>query len=178
MNAAPRGAEGAGAADVAAALARASAVLDGVADPEIPVISVVELGIVRSLECEADGTLAVGVSPTYSGCPATAVIKADIRAALERAGFARVRIDDVLAPPWSSEWISEAGRRKLEEYGIAPPPRPVANARALRGAAAEPHCPRCGSADTELLSEFGSTPCKALHRCRACLEPFDCFKCI
>ena len=175
MNAAPHGA---GNAAAAAALAHASAVLAGVADPEIPVISVVELGIVRSLASEADGTLAVGVSPTYSGCPATAVIKADIRAALVRAGFDRVRIDDVLAPPWSSEWISEAGRRKLEEYGIAPPPRPVASTRALRGATAEPHCPRCGSADTELLSEFGSTPCKALHRCRACLEPFDCYKCI
>ena len=166
------------ATDAAALLARANAALAAVADPEIPVISVLELGSVRSIDPDADGTLAVGVSPTYSGCPATAVIKADIRAALERAGFARVRIVDVLSPPWSSEWISEAGRRKLEEYGIAPPPRPVASLRALRGAEPAPHCPRCGSQETELLSEFGSTPCKALHRCRACLEPFDCFKCI
>ena len=164
--------------DTALLEARAAAVLAAVADPEIPVISVIDLGIVRSIEVEPDGTLAVGVSPTYSGCPATAVIKADIRAALERAGFARVRVVDVLSPPWSSEWISEEGRRKLEEYGIAPPPLPVSSTRALRGEVAEPHCPRCGSGDTELLSEFGSTPCKALHRCRACLEPFDCFKCI
>lgn len=171
-------ARGAGGAEAGALAERASAVLATVADPEIPVISVVDLGIVRSIHAEADGTLAVGVSPTYSGCPATAVIKADIRAALERAGFARVRVDDVLSPPWSSDWISEAGRRKLEEYGIAPPPRPRAGRRAARDAGAAPCCPRCGSEDTELLSEFGSTPCKALHRCRSCLEPFDCFKCI
>ncbi|MFO1402440.1 MAG: 1,2-phenylacetyl-CoA epoxidase subunit PaaD [Steroidobacteraceae bacterium] len=127
---------------------------------------------------DADGALAIGVSPTYSGCPATAVIKADIRAALERAGFARPRVFEGLAPPWSSEWISAEGRRKLAEYGIAPPPGRRAGARGSLGEAEEPACPRCGSADTELVSEFGSTPCKALHRCRACLEPFDCFKCI
>jgi ring-1,2-phenylacetyl-CoA epoxidase subunit PaaD len=178
-----------GAVDAAALAARARAVLATVADPEIPVISVLDLGIVRSVEVDADGALAVGVSPTYSGCPATAVIKADIRAALERADFARVRVHDVLAPPWSSEWISADGRRKLTEYGIAPPPgRPArahgpgvhgpAGAHGPDGEAGEPACPRCGSADTELVSEFGSTPCKALHRCRACLEPFDCFKCI
>jgi ring-1,2-phenylacetyl-CoA epoxidase subunit PaaD len=167
-----------GVPDAAALRARASEVLAAVADPEIPVISVLDLGIVRSVEPQPDGTLRVGISPTYSGCPATAVIKADIRAALERAGFARVLVVDVLAPPWSSEWISEAGRRKLAEYGIAPPPRPVATPGALRGASPAVRCPRCDSQDTELLSEFGSTPCKALHRCRACLEPFDCFKCI
>ena len=172
------------AVDAAALAARARAVLASVADPEIPVISVLDLGVVRSVEVDAGGALAVGVSPTYSGCPATAVIKADIRAALEGAGFARVRVHDVLAPPWSSEWISAEGRRKLAEYGIAPPPgRPArahgpAGAHGSEGEAGEPACPRCGSADTELVSEFGSTPCKALHRCRACLEPFDCFKCI
>ncbi|MCC7464117.1 MAG: phenylacetate-CoA oxygenase subunit PaaJ [Gammaproteobacteria bacterium] len=168
----------AAAADAAALVARATEVLDAVADPEIPVISVLELGIVRSIEAEADSTLAVGVSPTYAGCPATAIIKADIRAALERAGFARVRIVEVLSPPWSSEWISAAGRRKLQEYGIAPPPRPAGSGCAPAGEAPALSCPRCGSVDTELISEFGSTPCKALHRCRACLEPFDGFKCI
>ena len=150
------------------AVARAGRVLAEVADPEIPVLSVLDLGIIRSIEPGPDRALTVGVSPTYSGCPATAVIKADIAAALERAGFAPVRVVDVLSPPWTSDWISAEGRRKLEAYGIAPPTAANADVR----------CPRCGSGDTELLSEFGSTPCKALHRCRACLEPFDRFKCI
>ena len=166
----------AGAAD--AAVARARAVLAGVPDPEIPVLSLVDLGIVRSIEVEADGALRVGLSPTYSGCPATAVIRSDAAKALGAAGFARVRIVDVLSPPWTSDWISVDGRRKLAAYGIAPPPAPVASVRALVAQDAAPACPRCGSADTELLSEFGSTPCKALHRCRACREPFDRFKCI
>jgi ring-1,2-phenylacetyl-CoA epoxidase subunit PaaD len=164
---------GAGAAE-----ARARAVLAGVPDPEIPVLSLVDLGIIRSIEAKADGSIAVGVSPTYSGCPATAVIRADIAAALEAAGFAPVQVLDVLSPPWTSDWISADGRRKLEAYGIAPPPAPVSSVRALTTPEPRPNCPRCGSADTELLSEFGSTPCKALHRCRACLEPFDRFKCI
>jgi ring-1,2-phenylacetyl-CoA epoxidase subunit PaaD len=161
-----------------AAVARAGRVLAEVADPEIPVLSVVDLGVIRSIEAAPDGALTVGVAPTYSGCPATAVIKADIAAALGRAGFSPVRVIDVLSPPWSSDWISAEGRRKLEAYGIAPPPEPVATVRALREPEASVRCPRCGSIDTQLLSEFGSTPCKALHRCRACLEPFDRFKCI
>ena len=161
-----------------AAVARARAVLAGVPDPEIPVLSLVDLGIIRSVEVGPDGTVDVGVSPTYSGCPATAVIRADVVAALEAAGFVGVRVRDVLSPPWTSDWISADGRRKLEDYGIAPPPVAVARVRALAMPEAGPHCPRCGSENTELLSEFGSTPCKALHRCRACLEPFDRFKCI
>ena len=159
-------------------IARAEAVLAGVADPEIPVLSLIDLGIIRGLELAADGTLSVGVAPTYSGCPATAVIRGDVVAALQAAGFEQVRVRDVLSPPWTSDWISAEGRRKLEAYGIAPPAVPVASVRALGGAEPRPMCPRCGSADTELLSEFGSTPCKALHRCRACREPFDRFKCI
>jgi len=165
------------AAEAEAALARAGRVLADVADPEIPVLSVVDLGIIRSIEAAPDGALTIGVAPTYSGCPATAVIKADIAAALGRAGFAPVHIIDVLSPPWSSDWISAEGRRKLEAYGIAPPPAPVASLRALREPESGARCPRCGAIDTELVSEFGSTPCKALHRCRACLEPFDRFKC-
>jgi ring-1,2-phenylacetyl-CoA epoxidase subunit PaaD len=161
-----------------AAVARARAVLAGVPDPEIPVLSLVDLGVVRSIELAADGALRVGIAPTYSGCPATTMIRADVTAALAAAGFARVQVIDVLSPPWTSDWIDADGRRKLEAYGIAPPPAPVASVRALAGADAHPACPRCGSDDTELLSEFGSTPCKALHRCRACLEPFDRFKCI
>ena len=158
---------------------RARAVLDGVLDPEIPVLSLNDLGVIRAIDLAPDGTLRVGVSPTYSGCPATAVIRADVVAALESAGFRRVQVVDMLSPPWTSDWISDDGRRKLEAYGIAPPPAPVASLRALVGDdAAAVACPRCGSRDTQLLSEFGSTPCKALHRCRACLEPFDRFKCI
>ncbi len=152
-------------------VARARAVLASVPDPEIPVLSVLDLGIVREVEELGDGTLRIAISPTYSGCPATASIRADVAAALQGAGLAPLRIDDVLSPPWTSDWISEEGRRKLRDYGIAPPAR----------LAAEPApvlCPLCGSADTERLGEFGSTPCKALHRCRTCLEPFDRFKCI
>jgi ring-1,2-phenylacetyl-CoA epoxidase subunit PaaD len=175
VNAAARPDTAAGASDPVAA---ARVVLGNVPDPEIPVLSLVDLGIIRSIALGADGTLDVGVSPTYSGCPATAVIRADIVAALEAAGFARPRVRDVLSPPWSSDWISAEGRRKLAAYGIAPPPAPVASVRALVAPEPDPACPRCGSADTELLSEFGSTPCMALHRCRACREPFDRFKCI
>ena len=135
-------------------------VLAGVADPEIPVVSVVDLGIVRSVEPDR-----VVVTPTYTGCPATQVIERDIRAALDAAGYRDVRIETALSPAWTTDWISEEGRRKLRAYGIAPP---------TRSAVA---CPQCGSADTEEISRFGSTPCKALWRCRACAEPFDLFKC-
>ena len=159
-------------------VARARAVIATVPDPEIPALSLMDLGIIRSVDQAEDGTLRVGVSPTYSGCPATAVIRRDIEAALIAAGFAKVETRDVLSPPWTSDWISADGRRKLKDYGIAPPPVAVVSVRALVAGDVRPNCPRCGSADTELLSEFGSTPCKALHRCRACLEPFDRFKCI
>lgn len=162
----------------AGAVARAYEVLATVSDPEIPVLSVLDLGIVRSVEAGVDGVVTVGISPTYSGCPATAVIKTDIRSALEQDGFPMVRLVDVLSPPWSSDWISAEGRRKLAAYGIAPPPGRAAGLRESSEPAAAVRCPRCDSSDTELLSEFGSTPCKALHCCRACLEPFDCFKCI
>jgi ring-1,2-phenylacetyl-CoA epoxidase subunit PaaD len=138
-------------------------VLASVADPEIPVLSVVDLGIVREV-----GPDRVTVTPTYTGCPATQVIERDIRAALDSAGYRQVAIETVLSPPWTTDWISEAGKEKLLAYGIAPPtPK---GARAVR-------CPQCGSADTEEISRFGSTPCKALWRCRACAEPFDLFKC-
>lgn len=147
-------------------LARLHGILAQVADPEIPVLSVLDLGVVRHLLYRSDGRLEVGIAPTYSGCPANAVIKADVLRALAGAGFDAVAAD-VLAPPWSSDWLSDEGRRKLEAFGIAPP--------AGRAPAA---CPRCRSAQTTRISEFGSTPCKALYRCEACLEPFDYFKCI
>ena len=137
-------------------------VLEQVSDPEIPVISVVDLGIVRAVEPGR-----VTITPTYTGCPATQVIERDIRDALDAAGYRDVAIETVLAPPWTTEWITPAGREKLHAYGIAPPvPR--------RGPVA---CPQCGSTETEEVSRFGSTPCKAQWRCRACSEPFDLFKC-
>ena len=160
------------------AVARARQVLASVPDPEIPVLSVVDLGIIRDVCIEVDGSLKVSVSPTYSGCPASAVIRSDIQLALAKAGFGSVLVREVLSPAWTSDWISAEGRAKLRSYGIAPPPVAATSVRELTRPSAPPDCPRCGSADTELLSEFGSTPCKALHRCRSCLEPFDRFKCI
>lgn len=138
-----------------------------VPDPEIPVLTIADLGVLRDVTVAADGSVEVTITPTYCGCPAMAVIAADVRAALARAGLARAQVRTVLSPAWTTDWMSEDGRRKLREYGIAPP---------VRGAPATT-CPRCGSDDTERLAEFGSTPCKALWRCRACREPFDQFKC-
>lgn len=158
-------------------LDRIREVLAGVEDPEIPQLSVVDLGIVREVRRGEDGTPVVRITPTYSGCPATALIEAEIRRALDAAGFAAARIETVLHPPWTTDWITEEGRRKLREAGIAPP---AAGERrgALFGRAPEVACPRCGSTDTERVSEFGSTPCKALWRCRACREPLEYFKCL
>jgi ring-1,2-phenylacetyl-CoA epoxidase subunit PaaD len=152
-------------------------VLEGVLDPEIPVLSVVELGIVRYAHWRPDGKLHVGLTPTYSGCPATEVIRRAVKDALDEAGYAGAVIEEVLSPAWTSDWLSESGRRKLESFGIAPPAHAVASPRHLFGAPVI-RCPRCGSASTERVSEFGSTPCKAHYRCVACLEPFDYFKCI
>lgn len=137
------------------------AVLKRVPDPEIPVVSILDLGIVRSVDEDR-----VTITPTYSGCPATDVIERTIREELDKAGFADVRIETQLSPPWTTDWISEAGRQALLRYGIAPPD--------LAKAAT---CPQCGSTDTEEVSRFGSTPCKAQWRCKSCLEPFDRFKC-
>ena len=146
-------------------------VLDSVPDPEVPALSVVDLGIVREVTEPEEGGLAVVLTPTYSGCPATEVIEADIRSALERAGLGPVCITQRLAPAWTTEWISAEGRRKLADYGIAPPDSAVVHVLA-RGVA----CPRCHSARTERLSAFGSTACKSLYRCIECREPFEYFK--
>jgi ring-1,2-phenylacetyl-CoA epoxidase subunit PaaD len=155
-------------------------VLGKVMDPEIPVVSVVDLGIVRDVR-ESAGHIEVVITPTYSGCPATRQIEHDIRAALARAGIdARLSIE--LSPAWTTDWISEARRTKLRAHGIAPPAEGnhggASGKRALFGAAPAVACPQCGSPRTEMISEFGSTPCKALWRCVACREPFDYFKCI
>ncbi|MEM8985851.1 MAG: 1,2-phenylacetyl-CoA epoxidase subunit PaaD, partial [Pseudomonadota bacterium] len=146
--------------------------------PEVPVVSVVDLGIVRGASWEED-SLVVTVTPTYSGCPATAVISLEIEEALRRRGVKDVRIEMKLSPAWTTQWITEAGRAKLKAYGIAPPKEGASCAGALRRPAAMVvECPRCGSSDTEEVSRFGSTPCKASYRCRSCLEPFDYFKSI
>lgn len=138
-----------------------------VPDPEIPVISLVDLGVIRDVRW-IDDLLQVTVTPTYSGCPATTVINLDIEAALREKGIEKLELKRQLSPPWTTDWLSDAGRAKLEDYGIAPP-QPAGGPKA---------CPRCGSADLERLSQFGSTPCKAQWRCKSCLEPFDYFKCI
>ena len=153
------------------------ALLQEVPDPEIPVLNVVELGIIRYVRGVDRRRIEVGVSPTYTGCPATEVIQNAIRMKLQAAGFGEIRIDTVLAPPWSSDWLTESAREKLRDYGIAPPSHAVGNVRHLFR---EPkvQCPCCSSAQTQRLSEFASTPCKALYRCSACLEPFEYFKCI
>jgi ring-1,2-phenylacetyl-CoA epoxidase subunit PaaD len=151
--------------------------LGGVPDPEIPVLSIVDLGIVRYVRHGAGGCLEVGLTPTYSGCPATAVIRRTVRAALDAGGCADAIIEEVLSPPWTSDWLTPQGREKLRAYGIAPPEEAVASPRSLWQPAAV-SCPRCGSGATERVSEFGSTPCKAHYRCTACREPFDYFKCL
>lgn len=160
------------------ALARAWNAVRAVPDPEIPVLSVVDLGVVRSLDVDASGAVRIGITPTYSGCPATHVIRGSLVQALNAAGFPRVDAFDVLSPPWSSAWITAEGCEKLRAYGIAPPVVPVASARAVLHGEPSIACPQCNSHATERISEFGSTPCKALYRCTACLEPFDYFKCI
>jgi ring-1,2-phenylacetyl-CoA epoxidase subunit PaaD len=160
--------------------------LESVPDPEIPVVSVIELGIVRSLEWDEidPATLVVRVTPTYSGCPATEIIATDISRALMAAGVTSMRMETQLSPPWSTDWIAPEARAKLREYGIAPPgaggPRStridVSGLRSPRRAQATVACPRCGSERTRVLSQFGSTACKAQYRCDTCLEPFDYFK--
>ena len=157
-------------------LAAAWATLAQVMDPEVPVVSVVDLGIVRDLDWQ-DGHLHVVVTPTYSGCPATEVIESDIRAALESAGFNAPHLERKLTPAWTTDWITDSGRERLRAYGIAPPEGSTSK-RSLLGESPRVVCPQCGSAHTEVLSEFGSTACKALYRCIDCREPFDYFKCI
>ena len=146
-----------------------------VVDPEIPVLTIADLGVLREVTLRDDGGVEVAITPTYSGCPAMNMIAFEVAIALERAGFANASVRTVLSPAWTTDWMSEDGRRKLKDYGIAPP-LPASSRRALFGIQ-QVQCPQCGSRDTELLSEFGSTSCKALWRCRSCREPFDYFKC-
>ncbi len=150
--------------------------LEQVKDPEIPVISIRELGVLRDVKVEGD-RVEVTITPTYSGCPAMDVMQQDVEQVLRAAGIERFNVKQVLSPAWSTDWISESGRKSLLEYGIAPPPH-TSDIRALKGDAPVTACPQCGSTDTVLVSQFGSTPCKALYKCNACQEPFDLFKCL
>ncbi|MET7811292.1 1,2-phenylacetyl-CoA epoxidase subunit PaaD [Streptomyces sp. NPDC005395] len=158
---------------------RARRVAEQVPDPELPMLTLADLGVLRDVEVGEDGTVVAGLTPTYSGCPAMAEMRADVAARLREAGYARVEIRTVLDPPWTSDWITEAGRRKLAEHGIAPPgPAPRGGPVPLVLSPTRPAvpCPRCGSADTEETSRFAATSCKALWRCRACREPFEYVK--
>ncbi|MDD9719676.1 phenylacetate-CoA oxygenase subunit PaaJ [Sulfitobacter sp. PR48] len=141
--------------------------LSAVPDPEIPVISLTDLGIIRDVQWR-DDTLEVTVTPTYSGCPATSIINLDIETALRAKGIENLTLKRQLSPAWTTDWLTDTGKARLEEYGIAPP----------RPAGGPQHCPRCKSTQVEKISQFGSTPCKAQWRCQSCLEPFDYFKCI
>ena len=145
-----------------------------VVDPEIPVLTIVDLGVLREIAV-SDGHVEVAITPTYSGCPAMNMIALEIELALERAGIRGPKIRTVLSPAWTTDWMSDDGRRKLREYGIAPP-QASSSRRALFGEQ-QVTCPQCGSENTEVLSEFGSTSCKALWRCKIYREPFDYFKC-
>lgn len=146
-------------------LAAAWAAASTVPDPELPAVTIADLGILRDVALRPDGTAEVTITPTYNGCPAMAVITLDIERAMETAGFPDAVVRTVLAPAWTTDWLTPTAHRKLAEAGIAPPRREP------------PACPRCGSAQTETISEFGATACKALHRCLSCREPFEAFKC-
>ena len=154
---------------------RAWDIAAAVVDPEIPVLTIADLGVLRAVRVD-QGKVEVVITPTYSGCPAMNMIALEIEVALERAGIPHPKVTTVLSPAWSTDWMSEEGKAKLRDYGIAPP-EGKAGRRALFGEVTVA-CPRCASTKTERISEFGSTACKALCRCRACAEPFDYFKCI
>lgn len=151
-------------------------VLEEVTDPEIPVLTVLDMGIVRDVLLHDNDMVEVIITPTYSGCPAMNAIEVNIRALLEDRGFYNVKVTTVLSPAWTTDWLTEAGRVKLKAYGIAPPTGSVSK-RSLFGEEPDVECPHCGSKNTEMLSQFGSTACKSLYRCKDCREPFDYFKC-
>ena len=159
-------------------LERARTAAAAVNDPELPMLTLHDLGILRGVRIEEDGTVTVRITPTYSGCPALAEMRADVYRAVRAAGFGRVEVRTELSPAWTSDWITEEGRRKLTEHGISPPGRAPTRADGpvplvLLPIRTAPRCPRCGAAETEELSRFGATSCKSLHRCRSCLEPFE-----
>jgi ring-1,2-phenylacetyl-CoA epoxidase subunit PaaD len=150
-------------------------ILQSVTDPEIPVLTIADMGILRDVITK-EGGIEVVITPTYTGCPAMHTIEVNIKAALEEKGYSNVKVSTILSPPWTTDWLTEGGRAKLKAYGIAPPAG-LADKNALLGLETSLECPQCGSRNTKMISQFGSTACKALYQCRDCLEPFDYFKC-
>jgi ring-1,2-phenylacetyl-CoA epoxidase subunit PaaD len=154
------------------------ALLSEIPDPEIPVISIVELGVVRRIHLIDDTSIELNITPTYSGCPAMKHIEDDVRKKLIENGFTTVKINMVFSPAWTTDWLTEEAKNKLQKYGIAPPEHSTEDKSWLTGKPKSVTCPRCKSKNTRLISQFGSTACKALYQCQDCLEPFDYFKCI
>ena len=146
--------------------------LSGVCDPEIPVLTLQDLGVLRDISID-DGEVLVTITPTYAGCPAMDTMRSDIESALAKAGYQKVTVQQNLSPAWTTDWMTESGREKLRAYGIAPPATTTCGRQSDRI-----QCPQCGSGDVKRISEFGSTACKALYQCQDCREPFDYFKCI
>lgn len=151
--------------------------MEEVSDPEIPVLTVVDLGVVREVEMSGNKPV-ITITPTYSGCPAMNMIEDEIKAKLAEHGFNNAEVKTVLDPAWTTDWMTDSGRRKLEEYGIAPPAVGSVNKKALFGEPDAVRCPQCKSENTHMVSQFGSTACKALYQCDDCKEPFDYFKCL
>lgn len=152
--------------------------LSEIPDPEIPVISIIELGVIRNIEIINDTTISLKITPTYSGCPAMKQIEDDVRKKLSENGFTTIDIKTIFSPPWTTDWITPEAKEKLRKYGIAPPENSTEDKSWLTGKDKNIACPRCKSLNTKLISQFGSTACKALYQCQDCLEPFDYFKCI
>ncbi len=157
--------------------AHLDAILDTVFDPEIPVLTIRDLGILRDAQLDDDGRVTVTITPTYSGCPAMGAIEINIRAVLQEAGYEQVTVKSVLKPAWTTAWMTTEGKEKLRAFGIAPPEDESMDKRALFGEKRILQCPQCGSKNTEMIAQFASTSCKAMFRCLDCLEPFDYFKC-
>ena len=152
--------------------------LSEIPDPEIPVITIIELGVIRDIEITDNTSISLKITPTYSGCPAMKQIEDDVRKKLSENGFTNITINTIFSPPWTTDWITTEAKEKLRIYGIAPPEHSTEDKSWLTGKTKSIACPRCKSQNTKLISQFGSTACKALYQCQDCLEPFDYFKCI
>jgi ring-1,2-phenylacetyl-CoA epoxidase subunit PaaD len=148
-----------------------------VPDPEVPVITIEDLGILRDITLDDSGKITVHITPTYTGCPAMDMITVGIKSTLQDAGYLDVEVKLVLSPIWTTDWLTDKAKEKLRDYGIAPPAQRTTDAAFIHGISPEISCPQCHSTDTEMISHFGSTACKALYKCHTCLEPFDYFKC-
>jgi len=151
-------------------------ILQTVTDPEIPVLTLQDLGVIRDVHLNDGGEVEVVITPTYTGCPAMDMMEVSIRSVLQEHGYQRVSVHSVLSPAWTTDWMSEEGKEKLKAYGIAPPIG-AAGKHAILGEETKVECPHCNSMNTRMVSQFGSTACKSLYHCNNCLEPFDYFKC-